>query len=363
MNIWEILGIEQTTDLVVIKQAYAKKAKQYHPEEHPEEFQRLQNAFRMAEKYAKQQKVEELNESYDWQSESEEQFEQSWQQSEVEEQFEQPEDCWEEAFDYEAVEKINASEGLFCEIAFIMKSSRLRNSVQCWKILFGRDEYADVLKEDVFTQRFLKLVENQYGWKNGVLQYFEELLRENDRKGAYDQYHIRVRKKRSSRYDRIEEKYIHKQVCAKAKKKIWNLWSKRQLELYLQYYISCMDCYGKGHEEKRKRLDKFIEDVKFFILMLVAFFIVYGSVSYFSYKVEPKKYIVLETPNEMLDEGKTCQIFFVYKGEVCMKATVEKGTKIPRQLIPTDIVPVKGYWRYNDNKPFKKDTIIEWQEE
>ena len=34
MDIWEILGIEETFDKTEIKRAYARKAKLYHPEEH-----------------------------------------------------------------------------------------------------------------------------------------------------------------------------------------------------------------------------------------------------------------------------------------------------------------------------------------
>ncbi len=48
MNFWDILGIEQTADLSVIKKAYADKSKQCHPEDDPEGFQRLRAAYRQA---------------------------------------------------------------------------------------------------------------------------------------------------------------------------------------------------------------------------------------------------------------------------------------------------------------------------
>ena len=57
MEIWEKLGIEPTTDLSEIKTAYAAKAKQYHPEENPEEFQALQKAYKIAAQYAKRNKT------------------------------------------------------------------------------------------------------------------------------------------------------------------------------------------------------------------------------------------------------------------------------------------------------------------
>lgn len=46
MNAWTILGIEKTNDLRKVKEAYAEKTKLYHPETHPEEFQKLHNAYK-----------------------------------------------------------------------------------------------------------------------------------------------------------------------------------------------------------------------------------------------------------------------------------------------------------------------------
>lgn len=50
---WEILGIEPTTDSKEIKRAYAKKLKKYHPEDDPEGYQRLREAFDQARDYVK----------------------------------------------------------------------------------------------------------------------------------------------------------------------------------------------------------------------------------------------------------------------------------------------------------------------
>lgn len=45
MNAWEILGIEPTSDKKEIKKAYARLLKQYHPEENPEKFKKIQAAY------------------------------------------------------------------------------------------------------------------------------------------------------------------------------------------------------------------------------------------------------------------------------------------------------------------------------
>ena len=48
MNFWSILSIQPTNNLKDIKRAYAKQSKVYHPEDDPENFQRLQKAYQEA---------------------------------------------------------------------------------------------------------------------------------------------------------------------------------------------------------------------------------------------------------------------------------------------------------------------------
>lgn len=45
---WRILGLEPTKDLQAIRRAYARAARQYHPEEQPEEFQQVRSAYEQA---------------------------------------------------------------------------------------------------------------------------------------------------------------------------------------------------------------------------------------------------------------------------------------------------------------------------
>jgi hypothetical protein len=53
MGIWDLLGIERTTDEKAIKRAYAQKLKIYHPEDDPEGFLRLRSAYQQALEDAK----------------------------------------------------------------------------------------------------------------------------------------------------------------------------------------------------------------------------------------------------------------------------------------------------------------------
>ena len=55
-NPYEILGIEKDADKKTIKQAYARLVKQYHPEEQPEEWKRIHDAYELAMKIASGQK-------------------------------------------------------------------------------------------------------------------------------------------------------------------------------------------------------------------------------------------------------------------------------------------------------------------
>ncbi len=53
MNCWDILGIKPTDNLKEIKRAYAAKSREVHPEEHPEEFKQLHEAYEQATHFAK----------------------------------------------------------------------------------------------------------------------------------------------------------------------------------------------------------------------------------------------------------------------------------------------------------------------
>ncbi|GKX68556.1 hypothetical protein rsdtw13_38140 [Clostridium sp. TW13] len=60
MDPWEMLGIEPTGEASIIKKAYAKKLKIYHPEDDPEGFQRLRESYDRALKLAKSYKPKEV---------------------------------------------------------------------------------------------------------------------------------------------------------------------------------------------------------------------------------------------------------------------------------------------------------------
>ncbi|MUG44300.1 tetratricopeptide repeat protein [Paenibacillus woosongensis] len=69
MTYWTVLGIDPTTDESVIKKAYASQLQVHHPEEDPEGYQRLREAYEWAKKQANALQVEEdycdLDDPYD----------------------------------------------------------------------------------------------------------------------------------------------------------------------------------------------------------------------------------------------------------------------------------------------------------
>ena len=57
MNIWKILGIEPTQDVKVIRKRYAELVRLYHPEDQPELYQEIVQAYQEAFAYARSSKI------------------------------------------------------------------------------------------------------------------------------------------------------------------------------------------------------------------------------------------------------------------------------------------------------------------
>lgn len=57
MNIWETLGIEPTTDVKLIRRRYAELVRLYHPEDQPEIYQEIVEAYQKALTYARSRKA------------------------------------------------------------------------------------------------------------------------------------------------------------------------------------------------------------------------------------------------------------------------------------------------------------------
>lgn len=163
-DFWEILEIGPTTDISVIKRAYAVLAKKYHPEQYPEEFLNLRNAYEAAMDYAASgngtffdrskapnavislQKTEKTNIEETHKAELEEEIN----EQEQEEEHELSENI------YWDLSKLNEQSEADCTEAFAQFSnlyqSGKRNDAKQWYIYFTSASFLEVWREESFTK-------------------------------------------------------------------------------------------------------------------------------------------------------------------------------------------------------------------
>lgn len=163
-DFWEILEIEPTTDISVIKRAYAVLAKKYHPEQYPEEFLNLRNAYEAAMDYAASgngtffarseapnavislQKTEKTNIEETHKAELEEEIN----EQEQEEEHELSENI------YWDLSKLNEQSEADCTEALAQFSdlyqSGKRNDAKQWYIYFTSASFLEVWREESFTK-------------------------------------------------------------------------------------------------------------------------------------------------------------------------------------------------------------------
>ena len=173
MNCFEVLGIERTDEVKKIKRAYAAKAKECHPEEYPEEFQILHDAYEEALSTARQMKTEP---------------EQSRSSSEREGTAAQPElgkaapaqstnSEWEEEF--ERIADASDRGGLnWCVRQIIEECRNLylneteRGKLYHWKDLLEEPRYAEVFRTKEFVTAWYEFLESHHLFTYRIWMYF-----------------------------------------------------------------------------------------------------------------------------------------------------------------------------------------------
>ncbi len=155
--IWDILGIQPTRDIKEIKKAYAVLAKKNNPEEHPDEFRRIHDAYKSAIAFAKSPVITpavvvQTGESEDARA------------PEYDETFtglpeQKPSESEENAeYDFSQVESINEKplrivthedmvKAALMKIEVILKDPTFRNSAYVWENYF-RDTYTHSVVND-----------------------------------------------------------------------------------------------------------------------------------------------------------------------------------------------------------------------
>lgn len=273
MNIWEILGIPPTADIVAIKKAYADRAREWHPEEHPEEFKRLRNAYQTAVKWAKSGGGENAGASVEpppaKRAEPQQQKPQP-DKSETPREEEEPQP----QFSYDDVSSFyqkELEERFFEEFYLIAWNPYLQNRKAVWHYFFFRPDYEDLYVHEGFQQKLLQEICAVPGWHGETLDYFEwweDLCWEPDRKEKKDDCRMKTgsrqwnRKKWRSRFTFFLPEHVVSQEQRQEHYAILQILKDRGLDgsllnaasadAYLKYYTAFAKDNEKWLENQRR---------------------------------------------------------------------------------------------------------------
>lgn len=297
MTIWEQLGIGATKDIAVIRSAYAAKAKELHPEEHPEEFQQLQKAYKTAIKYAKnaafvvikaenpvnpvggsaeeaQEDKEIQEEGEEPQAEKEQKAAQTEEESEGQQKVAQAEKEQMFEYDYGEIREETASDQFFQEFFYIAWNPWLLNNRICWELFLHRPRYAILFEDGAFRENLVKTMSGISGWHRNTIRYFDGFLKgfQNRQGKKAETDYFWWRWKRSKLWNKgvvTTERWISKEqkdmqavllsavrkkcgIFPKGKKEEKHFFQdKRAVEAYLQIYL---ERYALKNSQKLEKM-------------------------------------------------------------------------------------------------------------
>lgn len=170
MNCFEVLGIEETGEVKKIKRAYAAKTREFHPEEYPEEFKMLHDAYEEALFRARQEKVQAQEENTAIPPYEEERI--------PAEKVPQNEDSeWKEAFAQIAGAAEKGS--VIWSVRRIMEDCRNlylneteRGKLYHWKDLFEEPQYVEIFRTKEFIAAWYEFLESHHLFPYRIWMYF-----------------------------------------------------------------------------------------------------------------------------------------------------------------------------------------------
>lgn len=170
MDCFEVLGIEETSEVKKIKRAYAAKTREFHPEEHPEEFKILHDAYEEALFRARQKKVQvQEGDAANPLHEEERIPEQKSPQNEDSE--------WKDVFEQIAGAVENG--GVIWSVRQIMEDCRNlylneteRGKLYHWKDLFEEPQYVELLRTKEFIVAWYEFLESHHLFPYRIWMYF-----------------------------------------------------------------------------------------------------------------------------------------------------------------------------------------------
>ncbi len=201
MTIWDQLGITETKDIVKIKSAYAAKAKECHPEEQPEEFQKLQKAYKAAVKYAKSTQREPNQEELDVlkklllketeaaeeerrrEKETNVSKEAGWEKKQEADEGSpeklSPEDKGEIVhFNYDEVQGDTLADQFFQEFFWIAWNPWLMNNLDCWEAFLYQRRYRELFSDSSFRKNLVMTMDsNLSGWYRKTIRFMDTFLK------------------------------------------------------------------------------------------------------------------------------------------------------------------------------------------
>ena len=180
MNIWETLGIEPTTDVKLIRRRYAELVRLYHPEDQPEIYQEIVEAYQKALTYARSrkasdsQKATELEEEFNGRPNSSLNFENLTEETRIENEeseissldfsdYQQSTDKTSDSFNFETFKaeedepKSTLDFSSYNEAAYL-----IRNAIES---IVGNDDYNLEEQEHLWRQFF-----HQYQYDMDIVQ-------------------------------------------------------------------------------------------------------------------------------------------------------------------------------------------------
>lgn len=211
MNCFTVLGIEPTTEKKKIKRAYAAKSREFHPEEHPEEFQRIHDAYEEALAWAErnveseveqqmpeepqqmemgaaeQEKAVESSAQYEeLPVHSDEDSEESFQEEEAGEppiQLEEDSEVWDSDWTRQFQNMADASERQGAddrEIRKIMEqcislylNEKERNKLYHWKDILEEPAYREYFRTKTFVESWYHFLDTHRMFDAAIWQYFQ----------------------------------------------------------------------------------------------------------------------------------------------------------------------------------------------
>lgn len=166
MDFWQILGIEPTTDVRLIKQAYAALAKKYHPEEAAEKFLQLRKAYESALDFAYSQvfPIEEIPPKTQNVSQEKNTKSQEWETIDDEDAeefytFEMVQPKQEKYWDFSKLtEPKEIDDRAACAQFQELYCQKKSKDAKTWYLYFTSDEFLAVWREEKFTEHLLDIV-------------------------------------------------------------------------------------------------------------------------------------------------------------------------------------------------------------